>query len=54
VSEASCIRRPASSAVFDAMGRRVLQPRSGIFFVREEPQASSCKLQAVRKVVITR
>ncbi len=43
-----------SSLIFDAMGRRVLNPRSGIFFVREEPQASSHKLQAVRKVVITR
>jgi len=35
-----------SKVIFDAMGRRVLNPRSGVFFVREA--------QAVRKVVIQR
>ena len=31
---------------------RALAP--GVYFVREEPQAESRKLQAVRKVVVTR
>jgi hypothetical protein len=39
--------------VFDAMGRRATSARTGIYFVRE-PQASSHKPQAVRKVVIQR
>jgi len=38
--------------VFDAMGRRVTQAKPGVYFVVEEPQASSCKLQAVRKVIL--
>ena len=45
---------PQGVVAFDAMGRRVANPRSGIYFVREEPQASSHKPQAVRKVVIQR
>jgi hypothetical protein len=44
----------ASGVVFDAMGRRVVNPKPGVYFVREEPQASSHKPQAIRKVVITR
>jgi hypothetical protein len=39
--------------VFDAIGRRVTQARPGVYFIVEEPQASSHKLQAVRKVVLT-
>ena len=37
---------PAGAVAFDAMGRRVVDPRSGIFFVRE------AQAQTVRKVVI--
>ena len=43
---------PAGAVVFDAMGRRVLSAKSGVYFVREEPQASSHKPQAMRKVVV--
>jgi YVTN family beta-propeller protein len=39
---------PPGAVAFDAMGRRVLSPRSGIFFVRE------AQAQAIRKVVIQR
>ena len=49
---ASGARRPASSIVFDAMGRRVASPSSGIYFVRDEPQASSHRPQTARKVII--
>ena len=45
---------PYDEIAFDAMGRRVVNPRAGIFFVREEPQAASHKPQAVRKVVLQR
>jgi len=46
---ATIIRRlPQGAVAFDAMGRRVLNLRSGIFFVRE------AQAQAVRKVVIQR
>jgi hypothetical protein len=46
---------PAGAVAFDAMGRRVMNPRSGIFFV-QEPSAVSGKPSAVtvRKVVIQR
>jgi len=37
---------PAGAVAFDAMGRRVVTPRSGVFFVRE------AQAQAVRKVVV--
>jgi len=48
---ASVIRSlPQGAVAFDAMGRRVADPRSGIFFVRE----AQTQVQAVRKVVITR
>jgi len=50
---ASGVKRLASSLVFDAMGRRVVNPRSGILFVRE-PSAADGQPSAVRKVVITR
>jgi hypothetical protein len=52
LSGASGAGRLASCIVFDAMGRRVANPRSGIFFVRGKPQAVSPKPQAVRKVII--
>ena len=45
---------PADAVAFDAMGRRVLSAKPGVYFVREEPQASSHKPQAVRKVIIQR
>jgi hypothetical protein len=41
---------PQGAAAFDAMGRRVVSPQSGIFFVRE----AQAQAQAIRKVVITK
>jgi hypothetical protein len=51
VSGASGVKRLESCAVFDAMGRRVHDPRPGVYFVR---RASSIERQAsgVTKVVI--
>jgi phosphoribosylformylglycinamidine (FGAM) synthase PurS component len=56
--------RPCSAWLLDVSGRRVLDllPGAndvralapGVYFVREQPQASSRKPQAVRKVVITK
>jgi hypothetical protein len=40
------------AVVFDAMGRRVTQAKPGVYFIVEEPQALSHKLQAIRKVVL--
>jgi YVTN family beta-propeller protein len=55
LSGASGVRLFASSVVFDAMGRRVMDPRSGVFFVRERSAASGePSAVSVRKVVITR
>jgi hypothetical protein len=49
------VRRLSAGAVaFDAMGRRVVNPKPGVYFVREEPQAASLKPQAMRKVVLQR
>jgi hypothetical protein len=45
---------PAGAVAFDALGRKVADPRSGIYFVCEEPQAQSLGLQAARKFVVTR
>ena len=45
---------PPGVVAFDAMGRRVLSAKAGVYFLREEPQASSHKPQAVRKVVLQR
>jgi hypothetical protein len=45
---------PRGAAAFDAMGRRVLHPEPGVYFVREEPQASNPKPQSVRKVLLVR
>jgi hypothetical protein len=41
---------PPSAMAFDAMGRRALNPQSGIFFVRE----AQAQAQAICKVVVTR
>jgi hypothetical protein len=41
-------RLPAGAVAFDAMGRRVVDPRPGVYFVRE------AQAQAVHKVVIQR
>jgi hypothetical protein len=54
LSGASGVRQLASSVAFDAMGRRVQNAKPGVYFVREEPQASSPKPQAVRKVLLVR
>jgi YVTN family beta-propeller protein len=54
VLSASSIQNLKSGFVFDAMGRRVVRPRSGVYFLREEPQATGGKPQAVRKVVVTK
>jgi hypothetical protein len=52
-----------SRALLETYGQRVIEPQTGpndvrhlapgIYFVREEPQASSRQLQAVRKIIIT-
>jgi len=42
-----------SSVVFDAMGRRMLNPRSGVLFIRE-PSAVGGQPSVVREVVIAR
>jgi hypothetical protein len=51
----SGVKRLAACVVFDAMGRRVLNPRSGVFFIREPPAVGG-RLSAVpvRKIVIQR
>jgi hypothetical protein len=53
----SVLRRlPPGAVVFDAMGRRVVNPKPGVYFVREEPSAASRQPSAVtvRKVIIQR
>ena len=55
--------RMATGGLLDAAGRKVLDLRlganyigglaPGVYFVREEPQGTSVKPQAVQKVVIT-
>ena len=47
---------PAGAVAFDAMGRRVVNPMPGVYFVRSEPSAVSRQPSAVavRKVVIQR
>jgi hypothetical protein len=53
-SRATIIRSPPAGAlVFDAMGRRVVNPRFGIYFVRER-LAVGGERSMVRKVVIQR
>jgi DNA-binding beta-propeller fold protein YncE len=56
--------KPQAPSLMDATGRKVLDLHSGVndvsrlapgvYFVREEPHASSRKPQAVRKIVVTR
>jgi hypothetical protein len=53
VLSGSGVGRLASSVAFDAMGRRVVNPRSGVLFVQER-SAVSGEPSAVTKVVITR
>jgi len=53
LSGASGVRRLASSVVFDAMGRRVANPRSGVFFLRDEGRGAG-NVGRVRKVVVQR
>jgi hypothetical protein len=47
---------PPGATAFDAMGRRVVNPRPGVYFVRSEPSAASRQPSAVavRKVVVQR
>jgi len=47
-------RLPAGAVAFDAMGRMVVNPKPGVYFVRTEPSAASRQPSAVivRKVVI--
>jgi photosystem II stability/assembly factor-like uncharacterized protein len=54
LTEASSIKRLASSLVFDATGRRVLDPKPGVYFVRQGPQAASLTPRDVRRVVIVK
>jgi len=49
---ASGVRHLAASVIYDGMGRRVLHPQPGIYFVREEPQTSSHKPPTVQKVLL--
>jgi hypothetical protein len=52
-ASAFTLRLPEDAVVFDAMGRRVANPRSGIFFVRDEGQGMG-DVGRTRKVVIQR
>ena len=45
-------RLPDGEAAFDATGRRVVDPRPGVYFVREAQ--AQAQAQAVRKVVLTK
>jgi hypothetical protein len=49
-------RLPPGAVAFDAMGRRVVNPRPGVYFVRSEPSAVSRQPSAVivRKVILQR
>jgi hypothetical protein len=53
LSGASGVGRLASCVVFDAMGRRVAEPKSGIYFIRGEGQGAG-DVRRTRKVMITR
>jgi hypothetical protein len=41
LSGASGLKRLASSVLFDAMGRRVVEPKPGVYFVREQTALGS-------------
>ena len=45
---------PQGAVAYDATGRKVVNPRSGVYFVSEEPQTSSRTPQDVRKVILQR
>jgi len=51
-----CRHLTPGAVIFDATGRRALNPRTGVYFVRERPNAASRQSSAVpvRKVVVTR
>ena len=53
VLSGSSVQSLASKVIFDALGRRVLNPRSGIFFVRDEGRWAG-DAGRIRKVVIAR
>jgi YVTN family beta-propeller protein len=54
LSGASGVMHLAASVVFDAMGRRVVNPRSGIYFLGEGLGARGQGLGRMRKVVLQR
>ena len=55
VLSGSSVQSLGSKVIFDAMGRRVANPRSGIFFVQERSAVSGKpSAVSVRKVVIQR
>jgi hypothetical protein len=56
LSGASGLKRLGPCVLFDAMGRRVVEPKPGVYFVVSEPSAASREPSAVsyRKVVIQR
>jgi len=54
LSGASGVGRLASCVVFDAMGRRALDTKSGVYFVREAQAQAQAQAQAVRKVVVSK
>jgi hypothetical protein len=45
---------PARAAAFDAMGRRVVSPKAGVYFLRSEPSAVSGQPSSVTKVIVTK
>jgi hypothetical protein len=53
LSGESAVKRLASGVVFDAMGRRVIDPKPGVYFVRDEGRGAGV-VGRTRKVVITR
>ena len=50
---AASLKRDASSTFYDATGRRVTEPKAGVYFLRE-PVAGSSEQYRVRKVIVTR
>lgn len=50
---ASSVERLASCVVFDATGRRVLNPKSGVYFVRDEGRGAG-DAGRMRKVIVQR
>jgi hypothetical protein len=53
ILHASDVKRLASGVVFDAMGRRVLSPKYGVYFVRDEGRGAG-DAGRMQKVVIQR